>query len=107
MVVAYAPTDYSSIELKEHFYSDLDHVMANANRLTMVMEDFNATLGESLQGIVGPLHLGKQTSDNGTLCICKSKCPVHLTPSFVTSRPIRLHTHLTQEPHHNSRTTCW
>ena len=38
---------------------------ANANGLTMVMGDFNATLGETVQGVVGPHGLGRQTSDNG------------------------------------------
>ena len=65
IVVAYAPTDQSSVEVKERFYSDLDHVMANANGLTMVMGDFNATLGKTMQGVVGPHGLGRQTSDNG------------------------------------------
>ena len=36
--------------------------MANVNDLTMVMGDFNATLGETVQVVVG---LGRQTSDNG------------------------------------------
>lgn len=64
MVVAYASTDQSSMEVKEYFYSVLDHVMTNANGLTVVMGDFNATLGESIQGIVGPHGLGRMTSDN-------------------------------------------
>ena len=62
IIVAYALTAQSSVEVKEHFYSDLDHLMANANGLTMMMGDFNATLGETVQGVVGPHG---QTSDNG------------------------------------------
>ena len=63
--MAYAATDQSSVEVKEHFYSDLDHVMANANCLTHgVMWDFNATLDETMQGVVGLHGLGRQTSNN-------------------------------------------
>ena len=29
IVAVYAPTDQSSLEMKEHFYSDMDHMMAN------------------------------------------------------------------------------
>ena len=65
IIVAYAPTDQSSVEVKEHFYSDLDHVMANANGRTMVMGAFDTTLGETVQGVVGPHGLGRQTSNNG------------------------------------------
>ena len=65
IIVAYAPTDQSSMEVKKHFNSDLDYVMVNANGLTMVIGDFNATLGETVQGVVGPHGLGRQTSDNG------------------------------------------
>ena len=63
--MALAPTDQSSVKVKKHFYSDLVHVMANANGLTMVMGNCNATLGETVLGVVGPHSLGKQTSDNG------------------------------------------
>ena len=40
-------------------------MMANVNDLTMVMGDFNATLGETVQVVVGHHGLGRQTSDNG------------------------------------------
>ena len=40
----YATTDQSSAETKECFYSDLDHVTANSNSLTMVMGGFNANM---------------------------------------------------------------
>ena len=43
-------------------YSDLDHVMANANGLTMVMGDLNVTTGDS---IYVRCSLERQTSDNG------------------------------------------
>lgn len=44
--------DQSNVETKEQFYSDLGHVMANANSQTMVMEDLNATIDESMQNVV-------------------------------------------------------
>ena len=65
IVVVYAPTEDSSEEDKEQFYSELDEVMRKANGLTMVMGDFNASIGESVQGVVGPHALGKRTSSNG------------------------------------------
>ena len=39
------------METKNQFYSDLDHVMANANSLTMVIGELNLTLGESMYGV--------------------------------------------------------
>ena len=44
VVVVYAPTDQSSTEDKDQFYSDLDGVMTNANGLTIVMGDFNTAI---------------------------------------------------------------
>lgn len=38
--------------------------MANANGLTMVMGYLNATIGDSMQGAVGPHGLERQTSGN-------------------------------------------
>ena len=49
----------SSVEVTEHFYSDLNHAMVNADKLTMVMGDFSASLVESAQGVVGPHGLGR------------------------------------------------
>ena len=65
MIVAYAPTDQSSAEDKDQFYLDLDCIMTTANGLTMVMGDFNAAIGESVQGVVRCHGLAKRTSDNG------------------------------------------
>ena len=41
------------MEDKYQFYSDLDCVMTTANGLTMVMGDFTAGIGKSVQGVVG------------------------------------------------------
>ena len=65
IVVVYAPTNQSSVEDKEQFYSDLDTVMTRTGGLTIVMGDFNATLGESVLGVIGNHGLSRQTSDNG------------------------------------------
>ena len=65
IAVVYAPTEDSSEEDKEQFYSELDGVMRKANGLTMVMGDFNATIGESVKGVVGQHALGRTTSSNG------------------------------------------
>ena len=48
------------METKERFYSDLD-----ANNLTLVMRHLKATIGESMQGVVGLHGLERQTSDSG------------------------------------------
>ena len=39
MVVAYDPTNQSSAEDREQFYSDLDRVMTRTSGLTMVIGD--------------------------------------------------------------------
>ena len=65
VVVVYAPTDQSSTEDKDQFYSDLDGVMTNANGLTIVMGDFNAAISDSVQGVTGPHGLSRRTIDNG------------------------------------------
>ena len=65
IVVVYAPTEDSNEEDKEQFYSELDGVMHNMNGLTMVMGDFNASIGESVDGVVGQHALGRRTSGNG------------------------------------------
>ena len=65
VVVVYAPTVQSSTEDKDHFYSDLDGVMTNANGLTIVMGDFNAAISDSVQGVTGPHGLSRRTNDNG------------------------------------------
>ena len=65
IIVGYAPTNQASEEVKEQFYADLDGVMTKTNGLTMLLGDFNASLGDSVPGVVGPHGLGKGTSDNG------------------------------------------
>ena len=66
VVVAYAPTEQSSIEEKDQFYTDLDCTMSLTTLgLTMLMGDFNAAISESTQGVVGPYGLSKLTDDNG------------------------------------------
>ena len=39
--------------------------MHTVNGLTMVMGDFNASVGESVDGVVAPHALGRRTSGNG------------------------------------------
>ena len=65
ILVVYAPTNQTSEEVKEQFYTDLDGVMTKTNGLTMVLGDFNASVGDSVPGVVGPHGLGKETNDNG------------------------------------------
>ena len=65
IVVVHALTGDSSEEDKNQFYSELDGIMHNVNRLTMVMGDFIASIGESVDGVVGPHALGRRTSENG------------------------------------------
>ena len=65
MVVVYAPTDQSSTEDKDHFHCDLESVMTRANRVTIVMGNFNATVGETVQGVVGPHGLRRKTTNIG------------------------------------------
>ena len=49
---------------RPRFYSDLDCVMSNGNRLAMVMGDFNASVSERAKRDIGPYGLGRHTSDN-------------------------------------------
>ena len=65
MVVVYAPTDQSSTEDKDLFYSDLESVTTNANGLVIVMGDFNAAISDCVEGMVGPHGLSRRTNDNG------------------------------------------
>ena len=55
----------SNGEDKEKFYMELDGVMRKANGIAIVMRDFNATIGESVNSVVGPHTLGRKTSSNG------------------------------------------
>ena len=54
IIVAYAPTNQASEEMKDQFYADFDEVMTKTNGLTMVLGDFNASLGDNVPGIDGP-----------------------------------------------------
>ena len=65
IIVAYAPTNQASEEMKDQFYAAVDGVMTKTNGLTMILGDFNASIGDSVPGIVGPHGLSKETSDNG------------------------------------------
>ena len=65
VVVVYAPNNQCSTEDKDHFYCDLRSVMTRANSLTIVMGDFNAAIGETVQGVVGPHGLWRLTTNNG------------------------------------------
>ena len=66
VVVAYAPTEQSSMEEKDQFYTDVGCAMnLTAHGLTIVMGDFNAAISKSIQGVVGPYGLSKLTNDNG------------------------------------------
>ena len=66
VVVTYAPTEQSSIEEKDQFYTDLDCTMSLTTLgLTVVMGNFNAAISESTQGVVGPYGLSKLSDGNG------------------------------------------
>ena len=52
VAVAYAPTNQSSAEDREQFYSDLDRVLTRTSGLTMVKGELNVTLVEHVQGVV-------------------------------------------------------
>ena len=67
VIVAYAPTNQDSTEVKDQFYHQLDCVMhtTNGSGMVVVLGDFNATIGEEVLGVTGPHALGQHTSDNG------------------------------------------
>ena len=65
ILVVCAPTNQTSEEVKGQFCADLDGVMTKTNGLTMVPGDFNASVGNSVPGVVAPHGLGKETSNNG------------------------------------------
>ena len=52
--MAYAPTDQDCTEVKDQFYSDLDHAMSNGNGLIVVMGDCNLSVNERVKRVVGP-----------------------------------------------------
>ena len=103
VVVSYAPTEQNSVEGKDQFYSDLDYAMGSANGLVMVMGDFNAAISESVQGVVGPHGLSRQTSDNGKIFACANGMCITNT-LFPHRHFIKLlGIHPTQEPVQASR----
>ena len=61
----YAPTDQSSTEDKDLFYSDLESVTANTNGLVIVMGDFNASISDSVECVVGPHGLSRRNNEIG------------------------------------------
>ena len=65
-VVVYAPTENNNEESKEQFYSELDGVMHKVYGLKLVVGDFNASVGKSVNGVVGPHALRRRTSRMGT-----------------------------------------
>ena len=65
VIVVYAPTDQSSTEDKDLFYRNLELTLNRGNGLAIIMGDFNATISETVQGVVGPHGLGRRTTDNG------------------------------------------
>ena len=96
IVVVYAPTEDSNDKDKEKFYMELDGVMCKANGIAIVMWDFNATIGESVKGVVGPHALGRKTSSNGEklvsfasahgMCVTNTVFPPQAyPPTFVVS----------------------
>ena len=71
--MVYAPTNQASEEVKEQFYADLDRVMTKTNSLTIVLRDFNASLGDSVPGVAGRglwsllVHTGCALQTHGSL----------------------------------------
>jgi exonuclease III len=79
IVVSYAPTDISSDEDKDQFYSDLAAVMWRIpdGDMRIVLGDFNAQVGSEVDvwpGVIGSHGVGSIT-DNGTRLL--SFCSVH------------------------------
>ena len=60
ILVVYAPTNQTSEEVKDQFYADLDGIMTKTNGLTMVLWDFNTSVGDSVPGVVGLHGLGRK-----------------------------------------------
>ena len=65
--------------------------MTSANGLTIVVGDFNATVGEAVQGVVGSQRLGSRTSDNEERLVffatsngmCTIEKDIHLCIEFI------------------------
>ena len=89
IIVAYAPTNQASEELKDQFHAALDVIMTKTNGLTMILGDFNASLGDSVPGIGGPLGLRKETSDNGEKLVdCASAHQMCITNTLFLHKAI-------------------
>ena len=69
VVVVYAPTDQSSTEDKDLFYSDLEGVTTNTNGLIIVMGEFNTAISDNVEGVVGPHGLRRKTNGNGEILV--------------------------------------
>ena len=64
VIVVYAPTDHSSTEDKDLFYRNLASALSRGNGLAIFMGDFNKTISETVQGVVGPHGLGIRITNN-------------------------------------------
>ena len=62
VVVVYAPTEQSSTEDKDLYYSGQESVTTNANGLVIVMGDFNAAISDCVEGVIGHHGLSRGTS---------------------------------------------
>ena len=69
MVVVHAPTNQNSTEDKDHFHCDLESVLTRANMVTVVMGNFNATVGETVQEVVGSSPTSTSTRLSATFPI--------------------------------------
>ena len=94
VVAVYAHTEHSSTEDKDHFYCELESVMTRAKGLTIVLGDFNAAVGETVQGVVRLHRLGRKTNDN-----------VERLVSFATSNGMCIAN--TLFPHKSIHQTTW
>ena len=70
VVSVYAPTDNSSDDLKDRFYSDLSGLLGNvrSSDIVMVIGDFNAQIGcldETERRFGGPFAVHARRTDNG------------------------------------------
>ena len=64
VIVVYAPTDHSSREDKDLFYRNLESALSRGNGLAIIMGEFNVTISETVQGVVGSHGLGRKATNN-------------------------------------------
>ena len=65
VIVGYALTEQCEEVVKDEFYQQLDVAMHKTGSLVIVLDDFNARLGNAVSKVVGQFGLSKSTSDNG------------------------------------------